>query len=89
MNSPARLADEYDAGAGSRQIIRGLVMTDSDLQILLAIAVLMAGGGMFLRLVAKEKHRREKWLQFRLEEKVKQLKKQNADLQKDKIFIAR
>lgn len=34
--------------------------------------ILAAGCGLFLRLVAKEKHRREKHLQMRLEEKIQE-----------------
>ena len=64
-------------------------MGDGELNILLTLAVLMAGAGIFLRLVAKEKHRREKWLQFRLEEKIKKLRTQKDDLQKDKVMIVR
>jgi len=64
-------------------------MGDGEINILLTLAVLMAGGGLYLRLVAKEKRRREKWLQFRLEEKVKQLKTQRADFRKDKVIIVR
>ena len=62
-------------------------MGDEELNILFTLAVLLAGGGMFLRLVAKEKHRREKWLQFRVQEKVKQLKARQVD--DDKPIIAR
>ncbi len=37
------------------------------------LMVLVGGVAVFLRLVAKEKHRREKWLQYRLDKKIKEL----------------
>lgn len=43
--------------------------------ILVLMALLTTGAMVFLRIVAKEKHRREKWLQLRLDEKIKELKK--------------
>ena len=63
-------------------------MGEGELHILLTLAVLLAGGGMFLRLVAKEKHRREKWLLFRHQEKIKKLKARKFD-RDDEIIIAR
>jgi len=44
-------------------------------EILFALLVLAFGGGIFLRLVAREKHRREQHLKYRLYEEVEQLKK--------------
>jgi hypothetical protein len=41
-----------------------------DGQILSVLLVVAIGAGIFLRLVAKEKHRRERHLQFRLEEQL-------------------
>ena len=49
-------------------------MPPPDYQTLLMVLIAVSGAGIFLRIVAKEKHRREKWLQFRLEEKLKELK---------------
>jgi hypothetical protein len=49
-------------------------MPPADYQTLLTVLLSLLGGGVFLRIVAKEKHRREKWLQFRLEEKLKELR---------------
>jgi hypothetical protein len=40
-----------------------------DGQTLLTVLILLAGTGLFLRMVAKEKHRREKHLEYRLFEK--------------------
>ncbi len=45
----------------------------------LFMLLVMAGGVcVFLRLVAKEKHRREKWLQYRLDKKIKELQEKQA-----------
>jgi len=49
-------------------------MPTYDASILLVLAMIACGTGIFLRLVAKEKYRREKWLQIRFEE---QLRKNN------------
>ena len=46
-----------------------------DTQLLLTVLVMLMGSGAFLRLVAKEKRRRERYLQIRLEEMLKELKK--------------
>jgi len=42
------------------------------------LLVLAGGVCVFLRLVAKEKHRREKWLQYRLDKKIKELQEKQA-----------
>ena len=47
-----------------------------DAQTLLTLLVVAGGSGVFLRLVAKEKHRREKHLAFRLLEEVKELEEE-------------
>ncbi len=39
--------------------------------LLMPAIVSLAGGAIFLRIVAKEKHRREKYLTMRLEEHIK------------------
>ncbi|HSW47384.1 MAG TPA: hypothetical protein VLM89_17610 [Phycisphaerae bacterium] len=49
-------------------------MPGSDLDVAFTLLAMALGSGVFLRLVGKEKHRREKWLQFRLEEEIKKLK---------------
>ncbi|MBP7934212.1 MAG: hypothetical protein KA354_06135 [Phycisphaerae bacterium] len=49
-------------------------MPPPDYQTLLTVLFALLGGGIFLRVVGKEKHRREKWLQYRLEEKLKELR---------------
>ncbi len=46
-----------------------------DGHLLLTILVMMAGCGVFLRMVAREKRRREKHLLFRLEEEIEKEKK--------------
>jgi len=51
---------------------------------LLIVLILAAGTGMFLRLVAKEKHRRERHLELRLQEKVKELENELLRQQGDK-----
>lgn len=62
-------------------------MTDTEL--LLALLVLAGGAGIFLRIVAKEKLRREKWLLFRQEMKVKELKekRQKAEEEESKVIV--
>jgi len=54
-------------------------MFDSDLQWLCTLFVLFLGAGGYLRIVGKEKRRREKWLHFRLEEKLRELKAQQGN----------
>ena len=49
-------------------------MPPPEFQTLLTALILAGGAGIFLRLVGKEKHRREKWLQLRFDEKIKELK---------------
>lgn len=46
------------------------------------------GAGVFIRLVAKEKHRREKYLQFRLEEQIRKINEEK-ELEKQKIEQAK
>ncbi len=61
-------------------------MTDTEL--LFALLVLAGGAGIFLRIVAKEKLRREKWLLFRQEMRVKELKdKQRKQAEEDEKVI--
>ena len=50
-------------------------MPPPEFQTLLTALILAGGTGIFLRLVGKEKHRREKWLQHRLNEKIEKFKK--------------
>jgi hypothetical protein len=45
-----------------------------DGRILWTVLILLLGAGAFLRLVAKEKHRRERYLQFQLEERLRKQK---------------
>ncbi len=56
-----------------------------DGHILQTVVVLSLGVGIFLRLVAKEKHRRERHLQFRLEEQVRKIeaRKERARMEMD------
>lgn len=49
-------------------------MVEADTMI--TVFILLLGSGLFLRLVAKEKHRREKYLLLRLHEKAEELKKE-------------
>ncbi|MEP0843987.1 MAG: hypothetical protein HRF43_14890 [Phycisphaerae bacterium] len=44
--------------------------------------ILLVGTGIFLRLLAKEKHRREKHLQYRLEEHVRKLREEQEKARK-------
>lgn len=66
-------------------------MIPTEFGLLPTLIVLLAGGGLFLRIVGKEKHRREKWLQFRLENKIKELKEkqQQAKEEEDRIITVR
>ena len=52
-------------------------MPSPEIQSLMTVLVLAGGAGIFLRLVGNEKHRREQWLRFRLEEKMKKLQQAN------------
>ena len=55
-------------------------MLELDPQTLLRIALVLAGGFAYLYIVANEKHRRERWLAFRLENKLKQAGQDGSDL---------
>lgn len=60
----------------------------TDTEWLFALLVLAGGAGIFLRIVAKEKLRREKWLLFRQEMRVKELKdKQRKQAEEDEKVI--
>lgn len=54
-----------------------------DTQLLVHLLILITGCGAFLRLVGKEKHRREKYLQLRLEETLEELRKHQEANQGD------
>lgn len=47
-------------------------MPNIDLHMLLNVLLPLIGGFVFLHLVANEKHRRDRWLAFRREEKLKE-----------------
>jgi hypothetical protein len=60
----------------------------SDTDLLFTVLVLLFGAGTFLRIVAKEKIRREKWLLFRHEMRIKELKdKQRKEAAEDEKVI--
>lgn len=48
-------------------------MPNNDHLWVLAFLIAVSGAGMFVRVLAKEKHRREKHLKLRLEAKMRQL----------------
>ena len=52
-----------------------ILMIPPEFETLLTVLILAGAAGIFLRLVGKEKHRRETWLQLRLNEKIEELKK--------------
>jgi hypothetical protein len=58
-----------------------MAVTETDL--LFTLFVLALGAGLFLRIVAKEKERREKWLLFRQETRIKELKQKQRQAQAD------
>lgn len=60
-------------------------MSTPELQLLLTAIILISGAGLFLRLVGKEKNRREQWLVFRLDEKYKELRQAEAQSNSEKI----
>lgn len=47
------------------------------------VICLVLGMGIFLHVVAKEKHRRERWLTLRLEEKIKELKQRQVNQEEE------
>ena len=49
-----------------------------DADMLLTLLIVACGSGLFLRLVAKEKHRREQHLELRLQEKIKELEEEEC-----------
>lgn len=49
-------------------------MPFGDAQSMMTLCMMLLAGGIWLRLVAKEKHRREKYLHKRLEDKIEELK---------------
>ncbi len=71
-----------------RVVVGETLMIPPELGPLPTLIALIAGGSLFLRIVAKEKHRREKWLQFRLETKIKELKdkQQQAKDDEDRVI---
>ncbi len=50
-------------------------MPPPEFETLLTVLILAGAAGIFLRLVGKEKDRRETWLQLRFDEKIEELKK--------------
>lgn len=46
---------------------------------LVMLTMIAVGCGIFLRIVAKEKHRRERYLMWRLEEKTRELEQAQQD----------
>lgn len=58
-----------------------IAMLPADYQTLLTALIAASGAGIFLRITAREKHRREKWLQFRLEEKLNELRARQMQAQ--------
>lgn len=71
-----------------------LMPIDNPHNLLIMMTILM-GTGVFLRLVGKEKHRREKYLKQRLEDKINELKKQaeqqaeQAAASRDKVLVGK
>ena len=69
-------------------------MTFFQEHIWLALTILAVGALVFVRLVAKEKHRREQYLEIRLAAKMKQLEQEenqrysNTTPSQDQEFIA-
>jgi hypothetical protein len=61
----------------------------AETDLLLTAFALLAGAGLYLRIIAKEKHRREKWLQFRQETRIKELKQkqQQAREEEEKVTV--
>ncbi len=51
-------------------------MPIDDAHTIMIVVIMLVGAGVFLRLAGKEKHRREKYLKQRLEDKINELKKQ-------------
>ncbi len=54
-------------------------MLDIDPYMMWRTILMAAGGFAFLYLVANEKNRREKWLEFRLEEKLKEARTESSE----------
>ncbi len=55
-------------------------MPDNDLIWVIAILAVLSGSGVFLRLVGKEKHRREKYLAARAAAKAREAEEERAAL---------
>ena len=74
------LADESKGGVSRRDFApgsaNGIPMPVDDAHLMVVIMAVLAGCGIFLRLVGKEKNRRERYLRQRLEDKILELKKQ-------------
>jgi len=60
-------------------------MPSPDFHTLLTAIILAGGAGIFLRLVGKEKHRRETWLQLRLNEKIEELKEAQPETESPEL----
>lgn len=76
-----------DAGADRSCERSGPLMPFMDGHTLLTLLIAASGAGMFLRVVAKEKRRRDKHLELRLQEKAKQLEAE-ANLQPQEVAEA-
>jgi len=70
-------------------------MPVNDAHLLLVAMIILLGSGVFLRLVGKEKHRREKYLKQRFENTLNELKQQAEQkaeqvvAEADKVVIAK
>ena len=62
-----------------------IVMPSPEFQTLLTLLILAGGAGIYLRVVANEKHRREFWLQIWLEDKMKELRKAKEEADSERI----
>jgi hypothetical protein len=54
-------------------------MLDIDAHMMWRTILMAVGGFAFLYLVANEKNRREKWLEFRLKEKIKEAQAESTE----------
>ena len=89
MNTRGTAFQAVIHGQDARATCCGDLMPVTETGLFFTLLVLMLGAGLFLRIVAKEKERREKWLVFRQETRIKELKQKQrqAQAEEEKVIV--
>lgn len=62
-------------------------MAPMDLHTLLMTLMIAAGAGLFLRIIGKEKYRRERWLLYRQESQINDQRSEAGDDPGDVVIV--